>query len=175
METQTLVALVQDRPGVLNRITTLLRRRHLRLHTLSLGRSEMAGRCRLTVTVLGDEAYARRVGENLSKLVEVLDVILLSDRPSVRRDLALIKVEPERAALSEIQALCQIFGGRVVDVSPASVIVEIVGEEVAVERFRGLLDPFGVTEMVRSECVALSCGPPAQAPHTTRSLTEATR
>ena len=158
VETQTLVAVVENRPGVLNRITTLIRRRHFDLKTLSMGRSEAANRSRLTITVGGDIAYARRVAAQLEKLVEVLHVDPLDDRPAVRRDLALIKLTPEPDALSEINALCAVFRARVVDVSPGSVIIEVTGEGPKIERFRSLLEPFGVAEIARSECVAMCRG-----------------
>jgi acetolactate synthase-1/3 small subunit len=163
--TQTLVALVENRPGVLARVVTLLRRRHFDLHTLSMGRSEVPGRSRLTLTIGGDPAYARRVADNLGKLVEVLRVEVLADRPAVRRDLALIKIGHGGDSLAQVQALCAAFRAHVVDVSPGSAILEITGDEAKIERFRSLLEPFGVAEMARSECVAMVRGhePPVDA------------
>lgn len=156
--TQTIVAVVQNRHGVLDRITTVLRKRYFDVHSLSMGRSERPDRSRLTVTVGGDIEYARRVASNLAKIVEVIQVEPLADRPAVRRGLALVKVAPGGEALAEVNALCTAFRARVVDVSPASVIVEITGDESKIDRFLELLEPFGICEMARSECVALGRG-----------------
>lgn len=155
---QTILALVENRAGILNRITGLLRRRHFDLLSLSMGRCEVENLCRLTLTVRGDALYARRVASNLAKLVEVVQVETLEERPAVRRDLALVKVMPKATELPEINALCGVFRAHIVDVSPESVIVEITGDETKIGRFCSMLRPYGVVELARSECVAMRRG-----------------
>jgi acetolactate synthase-1/3 small subunit len=108
--------------------------------------------------VRGDALYARRVASNLAKLVEVVQVETLEERPAVRRDLALVKVMPKATELPEINALCGVFRAHIVDVSPESVIVEITGDETKIGRFCSMLRPYGVVELARSECVAMRRG-----------------
>lgn len=158
MARQTLLALVEDRPAALDRVTGLLRRRQFRLTSLSIGRTQEPGINRLTLTLEGDFAHAERVARNLTKLVEVIHVEPLNGQPAVRRDLALIKIEPDNDALPRITALCEAFRARLIDVSPDSVIVEVTGDEEKIEQLRKLLEPFGIVEMARSECVAMGRG-----------------
>ncbi len=158
MERQTLVALVETRVGILDRVAGLLRRRCFEVRSLSLGETVGAHLRRMTVTLVGDGTAARRACNHLAKLVDVVHVESLTDQPAVRRDLAMFKLAYGPTALGVITALCEPFRGRVVDVSPESVIVEVTGGPDKIDRFRDLLEPLGILEMVRSECVAMGRG-----------------
>jgi acetolactate synthase-1/3 small subunit len=154
----TLIALVENKPGVLNRVASLFRRRNFNIESLNVGRTEMVDISRMTIVMDSANTDARLVEANLYKLVNVLDVQDLTNQPAVARDLALIKVQaaPERRA--EVANLAAIFRGRIVDVAPDTVIVEVTGTEDKVESLVELLKPFGITEMVRTGQVAMLRG-----------------
>ncbi len=154
----TLIALVEDKPGVLNRVASLFRRRNFNIESLNVGRTERPGISRMTIVVDSDQLDARKVEANLYKLVNVIDVQDVSNQASVTRDLALIKVKATSRERGEIANLAAIFRARIVDVAPDSVIVEITGTEDKVESLIELLQPFGIQEMVRTGQVAMTRG-----------------
>jgi acetolactate synthase-1/3 small subunit len=154
----TLIALVENKPGVLNRVASLFRRRNFNIESLNVGRTENPAVSRMTIVVDKNEVDARKVEANLYKLVNVIDVQDVTNQPAVSRDLALIKVRasPERRA--EVANLADIFRARIVDVCPESVIVEITGTEDKIEGLLELLRPIGILEMVRTGQVAMMRG-----------------
>ena len=129
MKLHTFAVYVEDQPGVLNRVASLFRRRGFNIHSLSVGTSEVAGVSRMTVVVRTDDGGAARIRAHLDKLVHVLRVEDLSERPAVVRDLALIKVARATRAARPVMQLADVFGGRVVDVAPASLVIEICASE----------------------------------------------
>lgn len=151
-------ALVENQPGVLNRVVSLFRRRSFNIDSLTVGRTENPEVSRMTILIEGTEAEARKVEKCLRKLPNVVQVEHLHDKPSVIRDLALIKVSVNGQTRPEVMQLCNIFRARVVDVAPDSVIVEITGEEDKVESFTDLLRNIGIVEMVRTGIVAMGRG-----------------
>jgi acetolactate synthase-1/3 small subunit len=154
----TLIALVEDKPGVLNRVASLFRRRNFNIESLNVGRTERTGISRMTIVVDSNQVDARKVEANLYKLVNVIDVQDVSSQPAVTRDLALIKVKATSGIRGEIANLAAIFRAKIVDVAPDSVIVEITGTEDKVESLVELLKPFGIQEMVRTGQVAMTRG-----------------
>jgi acetolactate synthase-1/3 small subunit len=154
----TLVALMEDKPGVLNRVSSLFRRRNYNIDSLTVGHSEMPGISRMTIVVNGDAHVVDQVVKQLSKLVNVTQVLNVSDRPAVIRELALIKVKAEPGTRSEIMELTNVFRARVVDVGATSLTVEITGLEEKVNSLIGLLQPFGVEELARTGRVAMVRG-----------------
>jgi len=154
----TLVARVIDEPGVLNRVASLFRRRAFNIDSLTVGHSEADHVSRMTIVVDTLRTPAALVAENLRKLVPVLDVQDVTDRPTVARDLALIRVKCSPGERSQIGDLVAIFRGRIVDVAPGSVIVEVTGDEDKVDGLVDLLRERGVLEMVRTGKVALVRG-----------------
>ena len=155
----TLIAHVEDKPGVLNRVASLFRRRNFNIESLAVGRTEKPGVSRMTiVTNCENDMDAHKIEANLYKLVNVIDVQDVTREPSVTRDLALIKVKisPERRA--EVNGLADIFRARIVDVAPDSVIVEITGTEEKIEGMIELLRPIGIVEMVRTGQVSMTRG-----------------
>jgi acetolactate synthase-1/3 small subunit len=163
----TLIALVEDKPGVLNRVASLFRRRGFNIESLNVGRTEMNGLSRMTIVTDNEDAGAARLIEaNLYKLVNVLDIQDVTNQPTVTRDLALIKVRARPEQRGEVASLADIFRARVVDVAPDSVIVEITGTEDKIESLTELLRPMGILEMVRTGQVAMMRGSQPGVRHT---------
>ena len=154
----TLIALVEDKPGVLNRVASLFRRRNFNIESLNVGRTEREGISRMTIVVDSEQVDAFKVETNLYKLINVIDVQDVSRQPTVTRDLALIKVQARSEQRAEIANLASIFRGRIVDVASDSVIVEITGTEDKIESLIELLRPFNILEMVRTGQVAMTRG-----------------
>jgi len=154
----TLVALMEDKPGVLNRVSSLFRRRNYNIESLTVGHSETLGISRMTIVVNGDARVVEQVVKQLSKLVNVTQVLNVSDKPTVIRELALIKVKAAHGTRSEIMELTNVFRARVVDVGATSLTVEITGLEEKVNSLIGLLQPFGIEEMARTGRVAMVRG-----------------
>lgn len=154
----TLVARVQDQPGVLNRVASLFRRRNFNIESLTVGHSEQSDFSRMTIVVDTARAPARLVEESLRKLIPVAEVKDVTDVPTVDRDLALIRVRCKPGARSEMAQLAEIFRGKIVDVASDSVIVEITGDEGKVDGLVELLKPRGILEMVRTGKVAMVRG-----------------
>jgi acetolactate synthase-1/3 small subunit len=154
----TLVARVQDQPGVLNRVASLFRRRAFNIESLTVGGSETPEFSRMTIVVDTAKAPAHLVAHNLRKLVPVVEVTDVTHLPTVERDLALIRVKCTPGERAELQSLTDIFRGRIVDVSADSVIVEVTGDLDKVDGLVDLLRPRGILEMVRTGKVALVRG-----------------
>jgi acetolactate synthase-1/3 small subunit len=155
----TLVVYVEDKPGVLNRVASLFRRRAFNIDSLTVGHTETPGVSRMTIVCDVDPLNARRVEANIYKLVDVLRVDDITDAPSVDRELAMIKVSAAPDVRSQIIQLADVFRARVIDVSPESVIVEITGSGDKIERLIEVLTPYGVLEVARTGRVAMSRGP----------------
>jgi acetolactate synthase-1/3 small subunit len=154
----TLIALVEDKPGVLNRVASLFRRRNFNIESLNVGRTENPAVSRMTIVMDSDALDARKVEANLYKLVNVIDVQEVINQHAVTRDLALIKVKANPEQRAEIANLASIFRARIVDVAPDSVIVEITGTEDKIESLIELLKPTGIVELVRTGQVAMMRG-----------------
>lgn len=154
----TLIALVEDKPGVLNRVASLFRRRAFNIESLTVGHTEQPGISRMTIVVETDDGNADRVTSYLYKLVNVIQVEDLSTRPVVNRDLAMIKVGVTNANRTEIIQLVDVFRARIVDVANDSMIVEITGDEEKINGFVEVLRPYGIVEMVRTGTVAMLRG-----------------
>ncbi len=161
----TMIALVENKPGVLNRVASLFRRRNFNIDSLNVGQTEKPEISRMTIVVDSDSADARKVEANLYKLVNVIDVQDVTGQPAVTRDLALIKVKANLDQRAEIANLASIFRGRIVDVAAESVIVEITGTEDKIDSLTELLRPFGIIEMVRTGQVAMMRGSLAPVRH----------
>jgi acetolactate synthase I/III small subunit len=154
----TFAVYVEDQPGVLNRVSSLFRRRGFNIHSLSVGTTETPGVSRMTVVVRTDEGGAARIRAHVGKLIPVLRIESLSDQSAIVRDLALIKVKATHENRASVVQLAQVFHGRVVDVAPESLVVEICASESKVDGLIEVLRPYGVLEMVRTGRVALGRG-----------------
>ena len=153
-----LVVLVEDKPGVLNRVASLFRRRGFNIESLTVGHTNLAGISRMTIAVEGDQVNADRVIAYLYKLVNVIQVEDLSSQAMVRRDLAMIKVTASSENRSEIMQMVDVFRARIVDVTNSSFIVEITGDEDKIDSFIDVMRPMGIIEMVRTGAVAMARG-----------------
>jgi len=154
----TLVALVEDKPGVLNRVASLFRRRSFNIESLAVGGSEHPGLSRMTIVAIGDSAQVEQVRKQLEKLINVVKVSDITEGDMVTRELALIKVKATASTRSEIMQIVSIFRANIVDVSPGSVTVEVTGDEGKVNSLLGLLHDFGVKEVSRTGRIALTRG-----------------
>jgi acetolactate synthase-1/3 small subunit len=152
---QTLVALVENKPGVLNRVASLFRRRNFNIDSLTVGRTESPLISRMTIVV---DAEAEKVANHLYKLVNVIQVEEVTDIPNVSRDLALIKVTVNSQNRGEVLQLCDIFRAHVVDTGQDTMIIEITGDEQKISSMVDLLRPIGILEMVRTGIVAMTRG-----------------
>jgi len=154
----TLVALVEDKPGVLNRIASLFRRRSFNIQSLAVGGSEHPGLSRMTIVSVGDSAQIEQVRKQLDKLINVIKVSDITEGNIVTRELALIKVKATASTRSEIMQIVGIFRANIVDVAPGSLTVEVTGDEDKVNSLLGLLSDFGVKEISRTGRIALTRG-----------------
>ena len=154
----TLIALLENRPGVLNRVVSLFRRRGFNLDSLTVGRTDRDDVSRLTMVIDGTQAEAIRAERELKKLINVIRVDHLKGLPSVTRDLALIKVAVSAETRPEVMQLCEVFRARVIDVAQQSVIIELTGDEAKIGGFVEMLRPIGIIEMVRTGLVAMGRG-----------------
>jgi acetolactate synthase I/III small subunit len=152
---RTFIAHVEDLPGVLNRVTSLFRRRNYNIVSLTVGRTEKPGVSRMTVVIEADDDAARRIEANLYKLVNVLFVEDTTHVATMLRELALVKVRADAANRSEVMRLCDVFRARVVDVGPEALVAEITGTEDKIDGLVDVLGPFGILEMVRTGAVAM--------------------
>jgi acetolactate synthase I/III small subunit len=155
---QTIVAYVENKPGVLNRVASLARRLAINIDSLTVGPTENEEIARMTICAHTDEKGAHRLEASLEKLVDVLLAENISDRSVLERDLALIKVAADQQNRPHLMELIKVFRGRVVDVAPESLIVEVSG---TVDKIDGLLEvlrPFGVLEMARTGRIAMTRG-----------------
>jgi acetolactate synthase-1/3 small subunit len=155
---QTLVAYVENKPGVLNRVSSLARRLAINIDSLTVGPTENEAIARMTIVAHTDEKGAHRLEASLEKLVDVRLAENVSDRALLERDLALIKVFADQQNRPHLMELIKVFRARVVDVAPESLILEVSG---AVEKIDGLLEvlrPFGVLEMARSGRISMTRG-----------------
>jgi acetolactate synthase-1/3 small subunit len=147
-----------NQPGVLAHIAGMLASRAYNIDSLAVGETENPEFSRMTFVVSGDGKMLQQVRKQLEKIVTVVKVLDYSGASYVERDLMLIKVQAQGHKRSEIKELVDIFRGRIVDVSPEHVIIEISGTESKIESFIDLMRPFGVLEMVRSGRIALLRG-----------------
>ncbi|MCL0052997.1 acetolactate synthase small subunit [Dehalococcoidales bacterium] len=158
MAKHTLVALVEDKPGVLNRMASLFRRRGFNIESIAVGRSELPNLSRMTIVVDGSTAMVEQVRKQLDKIINVIKVSDITGDDVVARELALIKVKATSSTRSEIIQIVNIFRANIVDVAPDSVTIEVTGDEEKVNSLFNLLRGFGIKEIVRTGRIAMVRG-----------------
>ena len=156
--TTTFVLHVDDEPGVLNRIASVVRRRGFNIDSVSVGRSDAPGVSRMTLVIDAADPAALRLEAHLSKLVQVRRVEDLTHVASVCRDLAMIKVSADSSSRAPIMQLVDVFRARVIDVAPDSLVVEITGTEDKIDGLLDMLRPYGVLEVARTGRVTMARG-----------------
>jgi len=154
----TLIALVEDKPGVLNRVASLFRRRNFNIESIAVGHSELPHMSRMTIVVGGANTMVEQVRKQLDKVVDVVKIIELSGDETIARELALIKVKSTPATRSEIMQIVDIFRANIVDVSADAVTVEATGDEDKISSLFNLLSGFGIKEMARTGRLAMTRG-----------------
>ncbi|HLF88322.1 MAG TPA: acetolactate synthase small subunit [Anaerolineales bacterium] len=163
---QTLIAKVENKPGVLNRVASLFRRRNFNIDSLNVGQTENPKISRMTIVVDSKDTEARKVEANLYKLVNVVDVQDVTGQAVLLRELALVKVKAKNGQRAEIANLANIFGAKIIDVAEACVVVQIASGEEKVNSLVELLRPFGIVELVRTGHVAMMRGSTEGVRHT---------
>ena len=161
----TVAALVEGRPGVLNRVASLFRRRGFNIDSLSVGTTEERGISRMTIVVDGDDGVVEQVEKQLYKLIDVVKVSDLTHEDTVMRELALIKVSATPQQRREVLDLVEVFRAQTVDVTPTSMMIQIVAAAETLDAFVDNLRPYGVKEMVRTGRVAMVRGAKSSAVH----------
>ena len=154
----TITALVQDKPGVLNRVASMFRRRGFNIFSLAVGNSEVPNMSRMTFVVDGDSRTVEQVTKHLHKLIDVIKVTDISDDNAVTRELALIRVLTNSQSRSDVMQIVDLFRAHIIDVAVDSLIIEVVGDEEKVDALQSLLDPYGVVEVMRTGIVAMTRG-----------------
>jgi acetolactate synthase-1/3 small subunit len=154
----TLVAWMRDKPGVLNRVSGMLRRRNFNIDSLQVGHSETPGISRMTFVVNGNARMVDQVIKQLRKVIDVTSVEDISEKPAIIREMALLRVAATSETRSEVVQLVDIYRGEIVDVAFDSLVVQIVGSEERVDALIDLLSHFGIIEMVRTGRVAMVRG-----------------
>lgn len=153
-----LAVLVNNRPGVLNRVASLVRSRNFNIESLAVGHTERPDISRMTITLRGDEFAVEQMGKQLYRIVDVLKVQDLHESNVVEHELALVKVRATASRRAELLKIVELYKGRVLDVSADAVVVEYAGTEQEIDAVIALLGGFGIKELVRTGTVALARG-----------------
>lgn len=151
-----LTALVQNVPGVLAHVAGMLASRGYNIDSLAVGETEDADLSRMTFVVVGDNAVLDQVRKQLEKIVTVVRVDDVSSQDHVERDLMLIKIAAGPGERSQVREMVDIFRGRVVDIAPDELMIELSGQEKKIEAFIDLMRPFGIAELVRTGRIAMA-------------------
>ena len=160
----TLVAIVQDKPGVLNRMVSLFRRRNFNIDSIAVGHSETPHLSRVTLVVNGTTATVEQVRKQLDKLIDVVKVFDITGEKLTGRELALIKVKANSATRSEIIEIADIFRANIVDVATDSLTIETTGDEEKIDSMLKLLSGFGIKEVAHTGRIAMVRGNIGTAP-----------
>jgi acetolactate synthase I/III small subunit len=150
--------LVENHPGVLNKVSSMIRRRGMNITSLSVGETDDDTVSRMTIAVDVGRAQADQAVKQLYKLIEVIKVADITEDPIVDRELVLAKVAAQRGDRSELLQIVDIFKAKIADVSPDAMVLEMSGPEDQVETFLELIRPFGIKEVARSGTVAMAKG-----------------
>ncbi|MFB5267942.1 acetolactate synthase small subunit [Paenibacillus enshidis] len=158
MMKHTIAVLVNDQPGVLQRVSGLFGRRGFNIESITVGASEEAGLSRMVIVTPGDEHTLEQIEKQLYKLIDVIKVIDLSSKPMVARELALIKVKAEPPQRPEIMGVVDTFRASVVDIGTSSLMVQVVGDTDKIDAMIELLKPYGIRELSRTGVTAMVRG-----------------
>ncbi|HET7181852.1 MAG TPA: acetolactate synthase small subunit [Candidatus Limnocylindrales bacterium] len=153
-----LVAIVADKPGVLNRVASLMRARNFNIDSLAVSRTDRDGESRMTISLHGDDIAVEQAAKQLYRLIDVLKVQDVTAEPLVEHELALVKVRVGDATRADVLKLIELTRGRVLDVSAEAVIAEVTGSEADVDNFVACVRAFGIKELVRTGAVVMSRG-----------------
>ncbi|BCG57948.1 acetolactate synthase small subunit [Paenibacillus sp. URB8-2] len=158
MARNTISVLVNDQPGVLQRVSGLFGRRGFNIESITVGQSEETGLSRMVIVTLGDEEQLEQIEKQLYKLIDVIKVVDLSSKPMVARELALIKVKADPSERPEIMGVVETFRASVVDIGSTSMLVQVVGDTQKIDAMIELLKPYGIRELSRTGVTAMIRG-----------------
>ena len=158
-----ITAMVSDKPGVLNRVASLFRRRGFNIESIAVGASEVPDVSRMTIVVDGATTLIEQVRKQLDKVIDVIKVSDITGGSTITRELALIKVKSNPGTRSEIMQIVDIFRAKIVDVAIDSLTVEVTGDEAKVISLYNLLKGFGIKEISRTGVIGMTRGGPPQA------------
>ena len=153
-----LVAIVNNRPGVLNRVASLMRARNFNIESLAVSHLDDPDISRMTITLRADDVLVEQAAKQLYKVIDVLKVQDVTDEPTVQHELALVKVRATDRTRGELISIVEMYKSRIVDMAPESVIVEMTGAESEVDALIALLRGYGIKELVRTGTVVMSRG-----------------
>lgn len=153
-----LVVLVLDKPGVLNRVASLMRARNFNIESLAVSHTDQPDISRMTISLDGDDVLVEQAIKQLYRLIDVLKVQDLTAEPTVEHELALVKVRASDSNRAEIVKIVELYRARVVDISETSIVVEATGTEAEVDALVALLRTYGIRELVRTGTVVMARG-----------------
>ncbi len=154
----TIAILVNDQPGVLQRVAGLFGRRGFNIESITVGASEEPGLSRMVIVTTGDDRTLEQIQKQLNKLIDVIKVVDVSAQPMVSRELALIKVSAEPSVRPEILGVVDTFRASVVDIGPSTMIIQVVGDSDKIDAMIELLKPYGIRELTRTGVTAMVRG-----------------
>ncbi len=157
-EKHILSVLVEDHPGVLNRVVSLMRRRSFNIDAITVGHSEQPGVSRITIVLHGEDYEVEQVSKQLYKLLEVLKVTDLPERGSVVHELMMVKVAAKSSTRAEIMQIVDIYEAKIVDATQTTLMIQAVGGEEKTDALLAMLRPFGIRELVRTGPIAMTRG-----------------
>ena len=153
-----LVAIVMNRPGVLNRVSSLMRARNFNIDSLAVSKTDREDTSRMTITLHGDDVAVEQAAKQLYRLIDVLKVQDVTSDPTVEHELAFVKIRATDSNRDEVLRLVELSRGRVVDLADGSVIVEVTGTESEIDTFVSLVRTYGIKELVRTGAVVMARG-----------------
>lgn len=160
MKKYILAVLVDNKPGVLTHVSGLISRRAFNIESISAGYTEEQDVTRINIEVsVEDNRELEQVVSQLSKLIDVIKIVNLGEVDSIVRELVLLKVKAQKETLSDIRNIVDIFRGKIVDVSPENVVIELTGSRSKIEAICEMLAEFEIIEIARTGAIALSRGP----------------
>lgn len=158
MSKHTISILVNDQPGVMQRVSGLFGRRGFNIESITVGSSEEPGLSRMVIVTSGDDRTIEQIQKQLYKLIDVIKVVDVSENPMVARELGLIKVAAEPSTRPEILGVVETFRAAVVDIGPSTLIVQVVGDTEKIDAMVELLKPYGIRELSRTGVTAMARG-----------------
>jgi acetolactate synthase I/III small subunit len=153
-----LIAVVLNKPGVLNRVASLMRARNFNIDSLAVSHTDSEDVSRMTITLHGDDVLVEQATKQLYRLIDVLKVQDVTAEPTIQQELALVKIRATDSTRAEVLKLVELSRGRVVDLSDGSIIVEVTGSEGEIDAFVALVRTYGIKELVRTGAVVMSRG-----------------
>ncbi|MCF0106231.1 MAG: acetolactate synthase small subunit [Holdemanella sp.] len=158
MEKFVIAVLVNNQAGVLTRVSGMFTRRGFNIDSLTVGETEDHKYSRMTITAPGDDRIRHQIIKQLKKMEDVVEVKIMPDYESVKRELALIKIRNKLDSRGEILSAVDIFRGKIIDFSPNTLCVEITGDTAKIDAFITVVRPYGILEMCRTGVVSLQRG-----------------